>query len=403
MGIFDFLARGNPKDRFAQQFMKRLRRHGWADTMIYDKASFAVVLGGDGGTMYLRNVFNDWLNYRPRDRDAALDLAVRPAFEVKTDQSFEEVEAHLLPIIRNRAHMEFLSLDPNWASDDQSGLTAMGDFCSPLAVLLAVDRPSSMALVTNGSMARWGKSFDDLLALALENLRSRTVVEFELAPEGFFLSRYGDYYDASRLLLPHVFEALPLKGRPVAAPLSRACVAVAGSEDVPALRELAAFIDDAWRDETRPIALAPLILDAGDWRPFEPGDPELADVRSLSVKQRIWDYGGQTGPLQHHLNRLGQDLFVAPLENIFDDERIQTWTSWAEGVPTLAPIADVIALKLSTGISLIRRWSDFAALCGPLAVEPNLYPLRYRLTDWPPEAVWEQLQACEAVSWFPSD
>ena len=400
MAIFNFLTGGDPRDRFAQQVTKRLRKHGWRLGIAYDRARFALVLDGDAGTMYLANVFKDWLAYPRNERDAALDLLVRPAFEVKDGQSFEDVAPHLLPAIRHRAHVEVLNLHPDWTPDDVSGRQAMSEFCPPLAVLLAVDRPSSMAFVTEGSMTRWEKSFDDLLAVALENLRSRTAGEFERTPEGFFLSRYNDYYDASRLLLPHVFEALPLKGKPVAVVLSRTCVAVTGSEDNAALIELARFVEEAWKDETRPVALAPLILSEGEWRPFEPKEPALAEVLELSVKQRLWDYSGQTQPLQDHQERLGRDVFVSPLENVYDEGRIQTWTSWAEGLPTLAPLADVIALKSASGGSLARRWDDFVAIFGSLPPEPDLYPTRYRLTRWPSKELWARLEACEPVPWF---
>lgn len=184
--------------------------------------------------------------------------------------------------------------------------------------------------------------------------------------------------------------------------VSRSALLVAGSDEVGPLNAMAAFAEQLMLDEVRPIAYTPLILHEGAWKPFEPKAAELAPLRVLSAKQRLWDYSAQTPLLQKQLDRVGEDWFVAPLESVFDDAELRTWTSWTKAVPTKLPRADAVGLTAGEGEVIVRRWVDVEAVCSPFPIEEGAYPLRFRAEGWPSAEAWARLKAhFPPPTWFP--
>ncbi len=256
MGVFDFLRVDADQDRFASRVMQRLRQRGWPHPMRYDRTRFEIGLGGDAGQIHLENIFSDWLKFPKSERAEQLDKAIAFVFEMGADQSWEAVRDNLLPIVRPRVFFE------------NTGLTASHDWtmgptflqkplAGPLSILLAVDRKHSFATVNTELFDEWGRPFDDVLAIALDNLRARSPCRFERQEGGFYLSNFGDWSDVSRILLPDLFEQLGLKGDPVAISIVREGLVVAGSQDAEALKAMAAFAEDAFLTPRAPYPARP--------------------------------------------------------------------------------------------------------------------------------------------------
>lgn len=400
MAIFDFLRPSTDEDRFAKQAMKRLRDRGWSGSIQYDRAHFALTLDGDVGRIFLHTIFREWSAASPADKAKELDRAIAFVFEPKTDDSFEKSAPLLLPVIRNRGAITNQWLEPALGMDTDLYEGALKPFCDGLAIVVAVDQPTAINLVSRKTIARWERPLDELLAIATDNLARRSPSKFERMEDGLYISSFEDYYDASRLLIPRLFEELPLRGDPVAIAVSRSGVVVAGSEDIEALNAMAGFIEGRAAEETRPISNLPLVLRDGAWQPFDCSGPELSALDRLRAMQWLQDYADQKALLEPYFERAGRDVFVATLSGLKDGDRIRTWATWTSEAVSLLPEADAVALRKGDR-SMVRRWSDVIEHCGPLTLEPGLYPRRYLVATGPHEDAWERLAQCEHPAWFP--
>lgn len=401
MNILDFLRVNTSEDRFAKQVMKRLREQAWLARIEYDRNQFALTFDGGIRRVFLHNLYREWSAASPIDKTKELDRAIAFILEPKeVADDFEFAAPLLLPAIRNRCAIVSQWLDPALGMDKDHYGRALKPLCDGLAILVAVDQPTAINLVNQDELAKWGRSFESVLAIAAGNLAKRTASRFERLEGGFYVSCFEDYYDASRLLIPRLFNDLPLRGEPVAVATSRSGIAVAGSEDIDALNAMAVFIESRAEEETRPISNLPLVLRAGEWQPFDCSHPDLAALDRLRAMQWLQDYADQKALLDPHLERTGRDVFVAKLGGIKDRQRIRTWTSWTSEAVSLLPEADVVAMRKDNR-SMVRRWSDMVEHCGPLKLEPGLYPRRYLVETGPDDEAWERLSRCAHPIYFP--
>lgn len=400
MDPFEFLRPTSPRKRFAKRVMGRLRKLGWTERMVFHEPSFSVDVGGDAGTMHLHNIHQEWRNTPWLGRRKCLDGRLAYVFELRPDLSFEEAKPLLLPLVRNRSHMGFARLAPE--IEDFSGFSGAAEPLGEILVALAaIDRPHSTQLINAAQLAEWGCGLDEVMGIALANLGLKSPGRFEAAGGGFYVSDYGDYHDASRLLLPHLFNSLRLTGDPVAVVVSRACLVVAGSEDAAGLEAMAGFVRFTMKDEVRPISYAPLVLIDGAWRPFRPEDDARIAMRDLWLTQWLWDDAEQTSMLQSDFDVRGQDVYVASLHVLaVDEDRGRTWTGWEETVPTCLPRAEVLILVDQAKVAHARRWEDVEAVLGPFEALPGIWPPRFMTSSWPDEAAWRRLVACPVAPGF---
>jgi len=401
MALLDFLRRRSPEDDYAQRLIRRLQQRGWPHRLEYLSDRFSIVTDDKGATLYLGNLFQDWRTRPRREQSAQLDRAIALVVEGSAEETYEEVAQKLLPVIRNLTHLQGTALDAPEAPSTEIW-QPFRRLVGPLAVVLAVDLPTSISLVPHSRIEAWGHSFDDLLDRAIENLVAMSPVCFELTEGRFYVSTYGDAHDSSRILMPELFRALPLNGDPVAVVVSRTCIAVAGSMDVDALDAMAAFVVASVAEEVRPTSYIPLVLKGSEWTVFEPSDPQLASISELNLRQTVWDYGVQTPVLEGYLDGLDLDVFVAPLHVTDDEGRPATWTSWTENVPARLPRAQAIGLTDARGAQLIRMWGDVETVCGSFGEDTSLYPSRFTPGAWPSKEAWERLRTeYSAPGWGP--
>ncbi len=393
MAIFDFLKRRRPEDDFAEQVMARLRERDWPHALTYDRKQFRIFLGPQAGALQLHNSYADWLTYPTEERASALDLVVAPVFEMDEElPKFDAVRERILPLVRNRC-------DYALEARNQDLQPAIIPLAGPLGVLLAIDQPTSMRVLSENDLATWGQPFQAVLDCAIQNLESLSPCRFEREEGGFYVSRFDDYYDASRLLLPRLFDQLELRGPPVAIAVSRYCVLVAGRDDADALNAMAACTDEEMREASRPVSYAPLIYEHGAWSPFTPDDPALAAVRALSAKQKLWDYGKQQEVLNHEPT--DREVFIATLDSTWDGNELVTWATWTKDVPTLLPRADYLGIT-DFQARAFRRWVDIEAVCGPFEIEAGHVPVRYFVDRWPSPAEFARLRdEFPAPPWCP--
>jgi hypothetical protein len=322
MAIFDFLKAKTSEDRFAKQVMNGLSERGWSGNIQYDRKRFALIL--DGTVFFLHNVHREWSAVSPAQKAKELERTIAFILEPKTTDDFEQSAPRLLPGIRNRSAMVSQWLHPALGMDRDRYEGALRPFCDGLAILIAIDQPTAISLINQDTLAKWGRSLEEVLAIATTNLAGRSPPSFELMEGGFYVSCFEDQYDSSRLLIPQLFTELPLRGEPVAIATSRAGIVIAGAEDIDALNAMAAFVERRKEEETRPISNLPLILRGDEWRPFDCSGPDLAALDRLRAMQWLQDYADQKALLEPYLERAGRDVFVATLGGLKVEERIRS-------------------------------------------------------------------------------
>lgn len=396
MDLLDSFFRSG-KDAFAKQVIGVLKARGYPHTVRYNREDFALDLD-EGGFINLHNIYHEWQTLPAGKRRRSLHDLVDFVFEPEDEPSYEEAAPNLLPIVRNRLYFAAAAL--RGENDlSEGGHRLLNRF---LALSLAVDRPTSMVLVTQKTLDGWGVDFDQAMEAATDNLRAISPADFERLSPGFYVSQWGDHHDASRMMLPELFLDLNLKGAPVAIVFSRSGIAVAGSDDIAALNAMAQFVDGAMAEEMRPVAYAPAILQDGEWVAYEPKDRARAPILAMAAKQRLWDYAEQTPLLEAWLETRGEDRFVAPLESAWVGERLMTWTSWTQQALPLLPRADAICLLGADGRTMVRSWEDIRTVVGLLPQDGDHYPPRYDGRVWPDEDQWRRLESgFEHTEWFP--
>jgi hypothetical protein len=402
--MFDFLKGGSDKDRFGRRVLQRLRARGWTGDADYDPSSFRITTKTEG-TLHLDNLFNAWTVAQTKEeKERQIDIGIGHFFEPPMPKTFAEMAPLLLPAVRNRSLLAAADLDLKGdpSQDDWEG--ASRSISGPLIAITVFDRETSMGLLNKKHLIDLSTSFDVALERAIENLRAISPNRFLRDDRGFWVSNFGDHYDCSRLLLPHLFEQLELRGEPVAIAMSRTILVVAGSEDKAALAGMAEFVMSPRPADDRPCSYMPIVLREGVWSPFDTSVDGLEGLDALRVQEIGWEYATQKEPLQKYLNTRGQDLYVASLNGVKrQNGRTDTWTSWGKDISSLLPRADFIGMHgreqpPAEVRSHFCRWEDVETEFGPFPIEPHLYPLRYRVGPWP-EGLWERVLKMPTPEW----
>jgi hypothetical protein len=403
VGLLDMLRGGRRKDLFAKAVIARLTQRGWGERPRYNRSDFSINLGPHGGFLHLENLYRDWLTYPELTREEALDLAIDLVFDPPRPATYEEAAALLLPIIRNRAQLHNGAYSSNPGSGQPFERPPMQPLAGPLAILAALDQPHSIAVVMASDLAAWNTSFEDVLARAVENLRAQAGFAFERDEAGFYVSDFGDYYDASRLLLPELFTALPLDGAPIAVAVSRSLLLVAGSKDTPALDAMAEVAEAEVADDTRAVAYQPLMLSEGGWRDLEPPLAQRPSLSRLTGLQQAWDNSAQKGLLDLAYASEEPPAYISALDLTTHAGRTHTWCLWSEGDSVLLPRSDLVGLLGADKQALGVRWESLEAVLGPLRPEENSYPPLVRPRAWPDAAQWRALaREAQELGWAPA-
>jgi hypothetical protein len=402
--LFASLFLGSERDRFARAIMHRAKERGWPHDIKYDRAQFSLHCGPgpDGATFNLANVFADWSRNTTESRLADVDRVVSAMFEGGSAWNLASALPQLLPTLRNRRELESIWMNPANKQEREWWDGAFMPLCGALAVVIAIDRPASLAMVDGRKLREWEASFTTLLERAILNLREKSPTLFQRDPDGFYFSQYNDQYDCSRLLIPELFDLLSLDGDPVAIPVARNGLVVAGSRDTTALCAMAHFVEEQLDAATRPIAYLPLVLREKSWSVFVPDSPNLEPVRDLVAKQKLWDYECQREDLQEFFTKDGRDIFVGKIIAKKFGGKIYSITTWAESVQTLLPEADAVTVIRADGRWVMRSWDDFTCVCAELLTDPGFYPARYMTPDWMNEPRFERLlKDFKAPAWLP--
>lgn len=381
------------RDAFARRAIEAIRASGETGPIHYEAGGFLLRLGDkDGTTVFLSNFFDEYHAVPPEQRDEVFARIARVRVTPELPETLAEARANLLPVVRSRTFFEQVPLLMKSTPGETAAIAwkPLGGF---LGVGLAFDEPDTLRYLGPGELARWGLSFEQALAMAMENLRPRSTERLEQLAPGTCKAPWTDNYAASRMLLDEVVRRCPVKGAPVVLIPHRDLLLITGSEDEEGLNQVATL---ALRAVMAPRAVDGRAMRLGPqgWAPFMPErlNNAWADFRKLELFTRARDYDEQTQQLEKLYEEKGVDLFVAAYTPYQDERgRSLSYAVWLKGVDAVLPRAEVIffmdpALGPEAPPVGIARWEEVARVAGQLlAPMEGLYPERFRVKGFPTE------------------
>ncbi len=403
--LFDKLFNRKPSpDAFAKLFEEALRAQGCRDELVYRPDEFRLV-APRGRIINLHNAYHDYTT-ADRQRRGEVMRSYAAAFveeggEDNQIETLEQARPMLMPVVRHRAMFEEMRLEHVRAHGWETPFTTVWRELSEDCVeLLAIDRPDSTSTLLAGPKDAWGITFEQALAIAHDNLRDATPDRFVEVAAGIYQGAWQDAYDTSRVVLPDVLQRVPVKGRPVFMLPTRDCLLVVGDRDETAMAGMLELSLEAAAHGRCISSVAFAYDDARRIVPF--ALPQPAHRRRQADLQRMLEapaYSLQKELLEkiHAANQT--DIFVASYR-VFEENdgsgRQFSLATWTRDVDTSLPKTDRIAFVVPKDEGdadvVVVEWDKAVAVVADLMQQqPDFYPPRFRVRDFPSEAQLRQL------------
>jgi hypothetical protein len=211
--------------------------------------------------IHLLHARPEWEASPPGARPRVLHRRFWSSIRADATASHDQVLKGVLPRVRDRAWFAAvrrqaeleLGADESAIDDVMLPHQAIND---ELAAHLAYELPSSVTEIGPDRLEAWGLSFEDLFERAKANLKNASQVPYEEAAPGVFVSPFHDTLDATRMLLPELFTALNVKGRPVVVAPTHDIVFVTGEDDPAGLQQLSVWVEEALLEPRAHSAIA---------------------------------------------------------------------------------------------------------------------------------------------------
>ncbi|MGX9775421.1 hypothetical protein ACWYXN_18205 [Janthinobacterium aestuarii] len=394
MGLFDFFRSPPSRDMFAQTVLQQIGQHALASDCRYEREQFRIVSGSNGDHIFnLDNAYRDYCAAPRKQRAQMVQNYLRVLLPSDVPSSFSEARSALMPVLRSRSQGDYFRLLALREPQRPAFGYACQDFSEDAVVMLAYDTEVNMTTVSQATLVRWGVTFEQALAVAMDNLRERTPQRFLALGEGLLLGEWDDAYDSSRLLLPDLLYRACEGGEPLVMVPTRGRFLLASSNNVAGQLAMVALADKLAQDEGRHVSAAMYGVRQGKIVACDPADAAVATaLRRFQTMLREHHYKEQKVEWDQINEHAGEDIFIAGylLKQAEGSEHIITMSAWTQGVDTLLPRTDVVAMVVSDERDdddesriKVLAWDDAVAIGGELMQEVACYPVRYRVRAFP--------------------
>lgn len=406
MTLGDFFPTMDNPEEFAELVKSELTKRGENRILKYDEPRFALIVENENGEpeqMFGLNAMFDEFNTAPSgERSIVVERYCGFFLGVNRNtlpENFEDAKERLMIIIRHRYLFQVMQLRLAL----EQGVTSVPADDLPLeqeiphiivgeqfAAGLSYDFPDAMIQITGRQLEKWGVSFDDALAAALENLETQSEKALVEAVPGVYISNWQDGYDASRVLLTEMLLKLPVVGTPVVMLPSSENLVMTGSDDLDGLASVLNVIEPM-ADKPRSMVSVPLVFRGGEWIPFElPVDHPLYErFRVLKVSATARSYADQRGVVQDWLKNIGEAAVVTPfLATQRLDGSVSSCAIWAEGPIGYIPRAESVVFTGAAGtenqeVVACGSWEKVLEVVGGLLKPTPYFPELYRVERFP--------------------
>jgi hypothetical protein len=401
---------GKPsQEQFARIVEKTLKEKGVEGKLVYDPQKFAVdVIKADGSFSHsylLANAYDDYCRSSGAGKREVLDAYLLAAVDIP--ETLNDAITSIMPRIQMRAFFEQMVLQSQIGGlpmNEEDQRMPHQIVAEHFALSLIFDLPTHVSYISNSKLAGWSTTLDELLPRALTNLARITPEPFQRAANGLYYSHYDDTHDATRLMLKDRITECRLKGRPLAVMPNRNRLFIAGEDDHDAQAKMLDMTDQALEQESRPMAIFPIVFDGTTWKLWRvpetnPHKNRYDRLHALAMND---EYGSQKELLDALHEKIGTDVFVASFVAYQDQEgRLHTMSTITEDVPTLLPKSDEITFVRMTpapGVVCAAPWDAVAQILGERLVPAGMYPERYFVDYFPSAEEFSQISSASSSS-----
>lgn len=374
---------------FAELMRKRLAKAGVRGEMTFNAEDFSLVLDAKR-VVYLGNIFEHYMQSKGREREAQLDRFIRGMLATTSHEmptSIEAARAQLFPIVRERLMFEQMR-----HKVDDPAMLAYLPWVGNLCLAVAYDSPDAMATITGEQLKNWGLTLEEALDLGRHNLGGMTTPQFVELEGGVFIAGWDDDYGSSRLLLPHLWNALPIAGDVVAICTNRNRTFATGEQNEAGLGMILKLAQQSLQ-EPRAMRPTPMVLRSGKWEAFhyQGANAELREGFAMMALQTLGGEYEEQKALHDHLNQqAGRDIFIASFSAVKNPETgaLTSYCTWVMGLDSRLPRTDQIAivdpdLGQEKGMLGMADWQDVVNQPGVTFAPQGDYPERYLPTGRP--------------------
>jgi hypothetical protein len=356
--------------------------------------------------VYLANTWHEMRQATAAERAAHMERFLLDLFASRTlvPSTWENVRRRLIPVVRSGS---------TFLVADQRLPVLKRPFLPYLFEAVAIDWDASMQYVTDGDLETWGKTASEVFDAARRNLAAvddDVSAAADVGPGTAFRVATNDAYESSRLLLPGWLASFRgrVSGAPIAVVPDRATVIVGGADDPALVRRMLVRAEEITDESPRYLTSAPYTVDAEDrvvpWAPPE-GHACAAVVRHAQIVLAGTEYKAQKAYLDAVHERDGIDLYVASFGALTGKDGVEhSFASWGEGIDTLLPEAELLAMGAMQGSKAeqwmaLVPWTLVQRLAGEcFELDPNCDPVRYRVRTWPRPAAIAEIRRHSEVS-----
>ena len=397
MGLLDKLFGQPSRKKFAKDLIQSLKNAGDKRSVSFDSKEFRLVFAdtqGQGGEMNLANLYLEYCRVEKSDRKRCMTDMVRAALShlKEMPSNFDEASFDIRPRLWTRATFEQLQLrrriekgpPVNWP------LEPIGDH---LYLSLVYDLPESVRSLSQDDLEQWGVTYWEAREVAIRNLQE---CKFAYASVGgeLYASNTGDSYDATRLILTELFEEFEVNGQTIAMVPNRDTLLISGTDSEVGLKMMMEFAQSQISEAPRPMTTMPLILNPdGTWTDWTPDSdhPLAAEIRRMKLNWIQVEYAEQAALLKKINEIESVDEFIGSFDILQKEGMDQSYCVWSKGVPSLLPHTDLITffVPVTPEAPLVSDFESARNELGPMMEKLDLFPNRFRVTDFPSE---EQLK-----------
>ncbi len=321
---------------------------------------------------------------KPWEREAWVDaLAELHGMGLPLPEPWIDAQDHLLP-----------ELVPAWVAE-REGRWSRG-FIDGLSQRI---RLGDMVLPAPW-LILWDQTAEDVLELALDHLRHRSEGAFERLPSGAYRSPWRDGFDAARLLLPEVWQALCKDQHPfLAIPAADTLLAVPQI----LLPKLMDEVGRSLQAGAQPLQLAVIerihdqLMTARLQEPHPMANPQR-ELKHMDLIAALQQQELDLDPA------LGLPANVLMVKN--NQGKPLTMALWNEGAPVLLPEADLIAFSARNGepLGIFSRQTlpriqelrgEAVAIWGPRRIRYEGFPTAEQLARLERFATAEQMKSLQ--------
>lgn len=354
---------------------------------------------------YLNGIFQETRELSPERRLAQLHRFMRVFSQPDQDPDWDDLDGRLLPVLRT----------VGFASESKHVLISR-PFLPFVHVFVVIDHQDSVAFVGQKQLDGWQKPASEVFESAMTTLTNYVsaadVEPYDTDASSALLHvAVHDDYEPSRLAAPGFLASFAGKvaGNPIAIIPDRARMLIGGDSDPQLVARLARSAEAEYRASARGIS--PAVYTVGADGSVEPLHLASDHPAYLLVERghrllAATGYDRQKERLEAEFKRDDIDIFVASLRLIEENGSgaLKSWATLAEGVDSLLPEADLIAV-VGAATDANNRWQamvpwqmvfDLAPECLVRSAEYD--PPRWRTMAWPSAEVITKFRAYAAAN-----